>query len=125
MAKDNEYLEKDKDYFIINGEVFVSMRILIEKYNISQNNLWLFIREGIIPQTLYQKETVMPFKIISRFIDKKIQKQIKTSIDKNEEDNIELMTKKDIMDLLDIKGIKYVNSMKKDELIKLLKESDK
>jgi len=35
------------------------------------------------------------------------------------------MTKKDIMDLLDIKGIKYVNSMKKDELIKLLKESDK
>jgi len=35
MAKDNEYLEKDKDYFIINGEVFVSMRILIEKYNIS------------------------------------------------------------------------------------------
>lgn len=29
------------------------------------------------------------------------------------------------MDLLDIKGIKYANSMKKDELIKLLKESDR
>lgn len=29
------------------------------------------------------------------------------------------------MDLLDIKGIKYANSMKKDELIALLKEADK
>lgn len=118
-------MEKDKDYFIINGEIFISMRVLIEKYDISQNNLWLFIREGIIPQSLYQKETIMPFNVISRFIDKKIQKQIKSSIEKNEQDNIELMTKKDIMDLLDIKGIKYANSMKKDELIALLKEADK